>query len=248
MATKYISIPTTFIYLLYNSLCISWLYTVIVFIISIIKLVVPITVRTLNEKYDKETREYQTSMKTYETEMINQPHIVKMYCLSAALIEKLNQAYLQYFRNVFRKSVKCTAVAKNISNVLDTFCVLLILIAGVFIIVSGAITSGDMVAIIGFFPIFNTLIGNIGTIIRDTPVFNTLLERMTLFYKDEENLSGKTISEVKDIIASDVSFSYGEENVFSGVNFKIKPGDKIAICGHNGSGKSTLINLLCGLL
>ena len=35
-ATKYISIPTTFIYLLYNSLCISWLYTVIVFIISII--------------------------------------------------------------------------------------------------------------------------------------------------------------------------------------------------------------------
>lgn len=246
--TKYISIPVTLIYLLYNSLHISLLYTLVVFLISIFKLVVPIAIRKLNEKYDKETREYKTIVRDYETEITSKPHLIKLYGLSTNLINRLNQIYLKYFHNVFRKSVKCTVIAQNISSILDTFCVLLILLVGAFMIVTRTITSGEMVTIIGFFSIFNILIENIGFLIRNIPVFNTILERMMLFYKDEENLEGKTIAEVKDIIASEVSFSYGETTVFCDVNFKINSGDKIAICGNNGSGKSTLIKLLCGLL
>lgn len=46
-----------------------------------------------------------------------------------------------------------------------------------------------------------------------------------------------------------VNFSYPESTdlVIKDVNFKIRPGEKIALIGDNGSGKSTLIKLLLGL-
>ena len=50
-------------------------------------------------------------------------------------------------------------------------------------------------------------------------------------------------AEVKNL-----SFSYSGQQVLKGINFKIMPGDFIAILGPNGSGKTTLIKLLLGLL
>ena len=41
-----------------------------------------------------------------------------------------------------------------------------------------------------------------------------------------------------------VDFSYGENPVLRGINFRIKPGQLIALVGKTGSGKSTLANLL----
>ncbi len=54
--------------------------------------------------------------------------------------------------------------------------------------------------------------------------------------------SGRAVVEVKDLAKS-----YGTKQVFSGVNFVIERGDRIALVGVNGAGKSTLIRLLSGL-
>ncbi|MEP6961413.1 MAG: ABC-F family ATP-binding cassette domain-containing protein, partial [Acidobacteriota bacterium] len=53
--------------------------------------------------------------------------------------------------------------------------------------------------------------------------------------------SGRIVAEFKD-----VSKSYGAKHVFSGANFLIERGDRIALVGINGAGKSTLIKLLSG--
>ena len=53
--------------------------------------------------------------------------------------------------------------------------------------------------------------------------------------------SGRIVAEMHD-----VAKSYGEKLVFSGVNFTIERGDRIALVGVNGAGKSTLIKLLSG--
>ncbi len=46
------------------------------------------------------------------------------------------------------------------------------------------------------------------------------------------------------VIAEDVAKSYGDHLVFSGVNFTIKRGEKVAFVGKNGEGKSTLVKCI----
>src|SRR5436309_5183267 len=53
--------------------------------------------------------------------------------------------------------------------------------------------------------------------------------------------SGRIVAEF-----SGVAKAYGPKQVFSGVDFIIEKGDRIALVGVNGAGKSTLIKLLAG--
>ncbi|HSS96576.1 MAG TPA: ABC-F family ATP-binding cassette domain-containing protein [Terriglobales bacterium] len=64
-------------------------------------------------------------------------------------------------------------------------------------------------------------------------------ERTIHFSFPQPKPSGRIVAEFKS-----VAKSYGEKEVFQGVNFLIEKGDRIALVGVNGAGKSTLIKLL----
>lgn len=44
----------------------------------------------------------------------------------------------------------------------------------------------------------------------------------------------------------DLSVSYGGRSVFSGLNFTLGQGERLALQGENGSGKSSILKLICG--
>ena len=54
--------------------------------------------------------------------------------------------------------------------------------------------------------------------------------------------SGRIVAEFRD-----VAKSYGAHHVFSGANFVIERGERVALVGVNGAGKSTLIKVLVGV-
>jgi len=45
---------------------------------------------------------------------------------------------------------------------------------------------------------------------------------------------------------TDLSMSYGKQNLFSDLNFDIKRGEKVAIIGNNGTGKTTILKIING--
>ena len=54
-------------------------------------------------------------------------------------------------------------------------------------------------------------------------------------------------SSAKVIELQNVSKSYGEVQVFNGLDFHIEKGDRLAVVGVNGAGKSTLARILAGV-
>jgi subfamily B ATP-binding cassette protein MsbA len=69
-----------------------------------------------------------------------------------------------------------------------------------------------------------------------------LLNAEEVIVEQKEALSVDYFSD--GIRFEDVTFSYGDENVLNHLNFILKKGSHIAICGLSGSGKSTLVDLL----
>ena len=48
------------------------------------------------------------------------------------------------------------------------------------------------------------------------------------------------------LLASDISKSYSERTLFSGLTLSVAGGDRVALIGSNGSGKTTLLDILAG--
>ncbi|CAN0014026.1 unnamed protein product, partial [Ectocarpus fasciculatus] len=49
------------------------------------------------------------------------------------------------------------------------------------------------------------------------------------------------------LTVKDLSKTYGDRTLFSGVNFTVDPGSVVGVVGPNGSGKTTLFNLIAGV-
>ena len=60
---------------------------------------------------------------------------------------------------------------------------------------------------------------------------------------DKQN-AGEIVVNAGEINIKNISFSYGEKNIFNNLNLHIKAGQKIGLVGSSGAGKSTLVSLL----
>ncbi|MCR4690826.1 MAG: ABC-F type ribosomal protection protein [Lachnospiraceae bacterium] len=68
--------------------------------------------------------------------------------------------------------------------------------------------------------------------------------------KDKMHLALHPDSESgKDVLmAEELSKSFGENHLFSGISFMIRKGEHVAMIGNNGTGKTTMLKILTGLL
>lgn len=242
------SIPFALIFLLYNAIRISWMYTIFVFALSAIKVFVPLYFKNRQAIYERQTAEYDMRVRIYETELASKPYNIKLFGLSDFFIDRLQRCYKNYFKNILSKKIASSTISDSISHIIDTFSMLGIILIGAIMVSNNKISAGAIAEMVGFFWIINIIMSNIDFIIRNAPILDNLTDRLKSIYDDIEENNGESIDSLKSISVSNLSFSYGENSVLNKVSFSIEAGDKTVILGENGSGKTTLIKILCGLL
>jgi ATP-binding cassette subfamily B protein len=245
---RLISAPLILCYLIIRTSSVNFIFTLVIVCLSLIKLLVPLAVRRIEAKYDAETREYRTRVREYETEIARRPHALKMLNLKDRFVEKLDSIFKEHYASTQKKSIERKAAADNTISLVNTLCMLIILITGAVMAANGIIDVGSIAAMTVYFSLFGTVFEDAGSVIRDVPILKNLYKRVFELYSHAEAAAGESISEIDCVRAEKLSFSFGGKTVFSELDFTVKKGEKVAIRGGNGSGKTTLVNIICALL
>lgn len=120
---------------------------------------------------------------------------------------------------------------------------------------SGALTSDELVKIVGCVPIITSAIAALGQLpyLVNYSLANIGYLRKVYEYPTERRMGTLPVEKRDDnqydIEFKHVSFKYPGTDAYAlkDVSLKLKIGEHLAFVGHNGSGKSTFIKLLCRL-
>src|SRR5262249_31572314 len=120
---------------------------------------------------------------------------------------------------------------------------------GANLVQSNAISVGELFSFIFYTTFIGASIAGLGDIYTQLQRAIGASERVLeiLEQKDESVPENRSLKLRGEIVFNDVSFSYPSRpdfQVLENLNFKIQPGEKVALVGQSGSGKSTIINLL----
>ena len=161
--------------------------------------------------------------------------------------EKDNGQFLDIKKETYRYMAAFQATTK----MFDGLMYLTVLVAGGIFMVKGMIVPGDLVAYMLY---VTTMITTIRRIIEFAEQFQrgmTGIERfLQIMEADIEIFDEPDAEEMVEtegnISFENVSFEYPDDHniVFTGLDLKIRHGEKVAIVGPSGGGKTTLCNLI----
>lgn len=142
------------------------------------------------------------------------------------------------------------AIASALNRMASTISMLIILVVGIFLVRSGEIKVGDIIAFIGF---ANLLIGRLDLLRQFATQIFEARSKLEDFFRLEDSVkdreepanAGELGAVRGEVEFRNVSFDFA--NTTQGVrdvSFTAKAGQTIAIVGPTGAGKTTLVNLL----
>ncbi|MBK8187375.1 MAG: type I secretion system permease/ATPase [Cellvibrio sp.] len=137
---------------------------------------------------------------------------------------------------------------------LQQFILILVMIAGVYLIVNGHLTQGGLIACYMLASrIMSPVAQTAGLMMQYHSAATALASLNQIMEKPVERpVASQWISRPQfqgAIEFKNVNFRYAEEDrdVLRSISFSIQPGEHVAILGRNGSGKTTLEKLIAGL-
>lgn len=241
-------IPVTTMYLIMNVWQISMLYFILVAAISTVKFFVPTLVKKAEKKYHNEEKVYGSAVRTYETDISNRGHLINLFGIGESFIKRLDGLYDTFYQSTKKKSIGLKVTADMIQSFTDTFCTIMVLIMGAYLVALQKISPGSVAAMIGYYSVLNTIIKKIDYIMRKAPILDNLSERLEYFYADQEIETGEILKSFESMQGEKLTFSYGNGAALNAVSFSIESGEKVVVYGENGSGKSTMLKVILGLL
>ena len=205
----------------------------------------------LVQRLGRRSGEARQAVQSHVIEAVSGIQTIKALAAERAFFERGRKLMWRLKADEFR-ATRVTASLELVGGVLHLAAIAGILGVGAHLAVTGAATTGDMVASLGLFgamivPLNGLIEARDGVrAIRSTST--TLAE---VFRLESEAAPLTTVPPVIQghVVFKDVAFRYpgATEDVLSDINLEVLPGQRVALVGRSGSGKTTLINLLTGL-
>lgn len=190
----------------------------------------------------------QSNMNAYIHESINGIKVTQAF-VQEEENKKIFHGVSNGYRGTWMKAIKVHFLLWPAIENISVLTVSLIYVIGISMIGNG-ITVGALVAFVGYIWMFWTPLTNIGNfynaIINASAylerIFEMMDEKPTILSEPEATELGAIKGKVE---FENVIFGYEEnDRNLDRINFKVNPGETIAIVGPTGSGKTTIVNLI----
>ncbi len=225
-----------------------------IYLIAVLCLAVIIVIM-LNKatRYFKEVFEKYDKLNESVQENVSAIRVVKAYVREEYEKSKFRTAALNIYE-MFVRAEKIVTLNGPVMTGTVYICIILISWIGAHLIVSGELTTGEMMSLLTYCMNILMSLMMLSMIFVMITMSQASAKRIIEVIDEKTSIDNpeKPITEVKDgsIAFEHVNFSYNvesEEPVLKDVNLEIKSGETIGIIGGTGSSKSTLVNLISRL-
>ncbi|MBO5060542.1 MAG: ABC transporter ATP-binding protein [Clostridia bacterium] len=217
---------------------------------------VAVGARLYSAKYKvmhKKCQEYDGKTKSFMLEILQNLLVVKSFACEEKMLDKSEDLQIKSYR---------LRVKRVTVSVIAQIGLFLIFNAGYYFAMAyaayrlsqGELTYGDVTAILALVSQIQTPFKNVSGLVPQAFAVSASIERLMELenLKDEstvgETLPDNTYENMEHIVYDNVTFSYSDDSVVSGINMKINKGECVVIAGESGAGKSTAIKLLLGIM
>ena len=203
------------------------------------------------QKLGRRSGEARQAVQSHLIEAVSGIQSIKALAAEPLFFERGRKLMWRLKADEFR-ATRLTAGLELVGGVLHLAAIAAILGVGAHLAVTGAATTGDMVASLGF---FGAMIVPLNGLIeaRDgvRAIRSTSAALDEIFRLESEAAPPTTVPPLIQghVVFKDVVFRYpgAPDEVLADINLEVLPGQRVALVGRSGSGKTTLVNLLTGL-
>lgn len=218
--------------------------------------IVAIGARIYSTKYKemhKKCQEYDGKTKSFMLEILQNLLVVKSFGSEKIVLDRSEELQQKSYK------LRVKRVTVSLFAQVGVFLIFnagyyFALGYGAFRLSTGALTYGDVMAILALVNQIQTPFKSISSLIPQAFAVSASVERILELedLKDEpegtRELDTGLYNDLEEIIYDNATFSYSNDSVVSGINMHIKKGDCVVIAGESGAGKSTAIKLLLGIM
>lgn len=244
----------------------DWIFAIAFVVAGALVFIILGVLRGKLKSLHKKSLESDGAVRSFMQESVENSLALKVFSINDKIEKKSDELQNENFRWKMRRKNYAVFGSAAYNLIFSAGYLFALIYGGACIFNSTGLTYGDLSAILQLvnnvqvpfaslssaFPKYYAMIASAERLIEIER-----LEEETVGEKAEKvGAAGKTATkkdaarlygEMRAIVAEDLSFSYGREQVFKGAYARIEKGDFVAVTGASGIGKSTFVKLMLGV-